>query len=165
MENLRFIPVKSPEEMKAVEALAGTIWREHYSPIIGLPQVEYMLGKFQTSQAIGDQILQGDRYYLIQTIEDINIGYLSVCVRPEEMFLGKLYLLSSYRNRKLGLGALEFVRALARNRRLKKITLRVHKRNPALKIYQALGFEISQSVVTDIGEGFVMDDFQMELCL
>ena len=35
-----------------ISALAGEIWREHYTPIIGAEQVEYMLAKFQTAERI-----------------------------------------------------------------------------------------------------------------
>jgi len=38
----------------------------------------------------------------------------------------------------------------------------VNKRNVrAIKAYQRNGFEIADSVVTDIGGGFVMDDYVM----
>jgi ribosomal protein S18 acetylase RimI-like enzyme len=44
----------------------------------------------------------------------------------------------------------------------RRLILCVNKRNAgASKAYQRNGFEIAGSVVTDIGDGFVMDDFIM----
>jgi RimJ/RimL family protein N-acetyltransferase len=43
-----------------------------------------------------------------------------------------------------------------------KIALAVNKRNSnAIAAYEKWGFHIEQSVVKDIGNGFVMDDFIM----
>ena len=39
----RFERVRSPEQIAAVTRLAREIWQEHYLPIIGQAQVEYML--------------------------------------------------------------------------------------------------------------------------
>jgi len=165
MDTLRFIPAKTQADCHALEALAFPIWREHYTPIIGSAQVEYMLQKFQTAQSIEEQIREGVHYFLLQTPEEENIGYLSVVYRPEELFLSKLYLLKTFRGQGWARVTLEFVKALARNRNLEHITLTVHKQNPSVKAYQALGFGILEPVVTDIGGGFVMDDYRMGLDL
>jgi diamine N-acetyltransferase len=165
MDTLRFIPAQTPADFKKIEALAFPIWREHYLPIIGSAQVEYMLQKFQTALAIEEQVRGGVHYYFLQTTLEENMGYLSVVYRPAELFLSKLYLLKSHRGRGWSRTALEFVKTLARNKNLGRITLTVHKRNPSLKAYQALGFEIQEPVVTDIGNGFVMDDYRLGLNL
>ncbi len=165
MDTLKFVPVKTHGDCHALEALAFPIWREHYTPIIGSAQVEYMLQKFQTAHAIGAQIQEGVHYYFLRTDGEENAGYLSVVYRPAEIFLSKLYLLKSHRGQGFAGAALEFVKTMARNKNLERITLTVHKRNPSVKAYQALGFEILEPVVTDIGGGFVMDDYRMGLNL
>ena len=162
---VRFSPVKTPEDFKAIEALAFPIWREHYSPIIGAAQVEYMLEKFQTASAVECQARQGSLYFLIQSPKGENLGFLSVTPRPTELFLSKLYLLKNQRGRGYAREALEFIQNLALQRDLRRVTLTVHKQNPSLKAYQALGFKILEPVMTDIGGGFVMNDYRMELDL
>jgi RimJ/RimL family protein N-acetyltransferase len=43
------------------------------------------------------------------------------------------------------------------------LQLRVNKANsPAIRAYQRAGFTFLDDVCTDIGSGFVMDDFRME---
>lgn len=148
-----------------MEALAFPIWREHYTPIIGAEQVEYMLQQRQTAKAVEEQVRQGDLYYLIQTPDQEKIGYLSVIFLPDELFLSKLYLLKNHRGKGVAREALEFIKGLAQEKGLKRIILIVHKRNPSVKVYEALGFRILEPVVTDIGGGFVMDDYRMGLDL
>ena len=61
-----FIPVTTSDHMSIVESLAREIWTEHYTPIIGKLQVDYMLDRFQSRQAIAQQIREGVLYFLIQ---------------------------------------------------------------------------------------------------
>jgi diamine N-acetyltransferase len=165
MDKTSFLEAQTAEDFKAIEALAFPIWREYYTPLIGASQVEYMLQKFQTAKAVGEQAREGALYYLIQAPEGGKIGFFSVIPRPGELFLSKIYLLKDQRGKGCARKALEFIQGLARERGLRRITLTVNKQNPAVKAYQALGFRILEPVVTDIGGGFVMDDYRMELGL
>jgi ribosomal protein S18 acetylase RimI-like enzyme len=58
---------------------------------------------------------------------------------------------------------MEFVKETAQAQNLNQITLTVHKQNPSVRAYQKMGFQIAEPVVTDIGGGFVMDDFKMKM--
>ena len=49
-------PVTNPDQIKAIVEMAKEIWTEHYTPIIGKDQVDYMLDKFQSNDAISGQI-------------------------------------------------------------------------------------------------------------
>ena len=52
---------------------------------------------------------------------------------------------------------------LCRDRGLEAMYLTVNKHNDlALRAYQAKGFTTIEAVETDIGEGYIMDDFIME---
>jgi hypothetical protein len=57
-------PVTATEQTRQVAELARDIWTEHYVPIIGRDQVDYMLDRFQSSDAIARQIESGCKYYL-----------------------------------------------------------------------------------------------------
>jgi ribosomal protein S18 acetylase RimI-like enzyme len=45
------------------------------------------------------------------------------------------------------------------------LQLQVNKHNKALYFYQKLGFRVIEEVVFDIGHGYIMDDYLMELVL
>ena len=160
---MEFLPVLKTQDFKAVEALAFPIWREHYTPIISAAQVEYMLQKFQTAAAVKKQLAQGFLYFLLQLPEAGSMGFLAVKPESGELYLDKLYLLKEHRGKGHAREVLRFLTGMAREKGLSRITLAVNKRNPAVKVYEALGFRNAGPVVTDIGEGFLMDDFRMVL--
>jgi len=159
--SVRFLPVRTAKDLHAVEDLAFPIWREHYTPIIGAAQVEYMLQKFQTAKAVKKRISEGYLYYLLEVPPAVPMGFLAVMPESGELYLDKFYLLKGHRRKGHAREALKFLEGMAREKGLSRITLAVNKRNPAVKVYEALGFRIAGPVVTDIGKGFVMDDYRM----
>lgn len=56
-----------------------------------------------------------------------------------------------------------FIESLAIEKELAMITLTVNRYNlDTIAAYKKLGFQITESMVQDIGNGFVMDDYRME---
>ena len=163
MDKIKIIEVSDENLISVVETLAYSIWRQHYTPIIGRKQVEYMLDKFQSRQAIFNQIKEGYLYYLIKDETGDWIGYIGVIPKEKELFLSKLYV--NYENRGKGYGrqAIEFIEKIAREKGLSKIALTVNKNNTnSIQAYKKFGFVIACPIVQDIGNGFVMDDYRME---
>ncbi|MCK5666774.1 MAG: GNAT family N-acetyltransferase [Thiotrichaceae bacterium] len=151
----------SHNDIKMIERLANIIWNEHFTAIIGKAQVDYMLHKFQSREAIAEQIKQGFLYFLLQK-DHKYIGYMGVLAKYDELLLSKLYILCSARQKGYGKKALSFIELLAIKKGINKITLTVNKYNTGtIKIYEKSGFENINSVVKDIGNGFVMDDYNM----
>ena len=159
---MTIIEVSTENHIAIIESLAREIWTEHYIPIIGEQQVGYMLDRYQSKQAIKEQIASGALYFLIEEGPSF-IGYIAVHPRGDELFLSKIYLRSSRRARGYGRQAVQFVETLARERGLRKIVLTVNKNNSdAIRAYEKVGFRNVGSLVQDIGSGFVMDDYEME---
>jgi diamine N-acetyltransferase len=166
MEKVSFVLVGGEADVQTAAKLANQIWREYYTPMIGKAQVEYMLANLQSADAIARQIKEGCLYYLVRDNEGKNIGYFAAFPRKEEMFLSKLYITAETRGQGYGRQSMEFISGLARERGLPMIALTVHKGNAkAIERYKKHGFVIKEPVVIDIGGGFVMDDYRMELKL
>ena len=154
--------VHTRQQMQRVEALAREIWQEHYTPIIGQAQVDYMLETFQSTAAMLRQLGEGYLYYLLED-EGEAVGYMAVKPESERLFLSKFYVRASHRGRGYARSTLTFLTGLATEKGLKKITLTVNRHNAlALKAYEKLGFVNVGVVVQEIGNGFVMDDYTME---
>ncbi len=144
-----------------IEKLADIIWREHYIPIVGKPQIDYMLKKFQSARAIKEQIEVGFEYYLIY-FDGKSVGYISIKPEMYALFLSKIYVLSSHRGKKIGKLAMQFIEEKAKAYQFKKIRLTVNVNNTnSIKAYEKLGFKNMGPLVADIGNGFVMDDYEM----
>lgn len=157
-----FVEVNTQAQIDATAALAEIIWTDHYVQIVGKRQVEYMLDKFQSSQAISKQIANGWLYYLL-TENGKEIGYIALIPNKtaSEMKLSKYYILKSYRGKGRGRECINFIINLCFQLGLKTLWLTVNKDNQTVKIYEKLGFTNAGSIVADIGNGFVMDDYKM----
>ena len=105
--------VSEPAEVEAVARLSRQIWEEHYVPIIGQRQVDYMLDRFQSAGAIADQIEEGHRYFLLRDGEE-DVGYLALVPDAEagEMYLSKFYVRRDRREEGLGRRMIEFAEEL-----------------------------------------------------
>lgn len=158
----QIVAVTTGKQIEKVADLAREIWTQHYTPIIGKEQVNYMLDKFQSQSAIREQLDQGVKYYLIKHLEKW-VGYLSFKTDDDLLFLSKIYLLRSERGRGLGKTAVKFLEDHAREQGLRKIKLTVNKYNSnSIRAYERMGFTNEGDIVQDIGNGFVMDDYVYE---
>lgn len=147
-------------EYAALETLAAELWHETYDGLIGRAQVEYMLEKFQSLPAFARQIRQeGYAYFFIEK-EGGRAGYCALKYEEKRLFLSKLYLKKQYRGTGLASAVLEEISAAARFLGYKEIYLTVNKGNArAVAAYEKNGFVREKSVVSEIGCGYVMDDY------
>ena len=159
-----FQVVATETDVAEVARLADVIWREHYVPIIGQAQVDYMVSHFQSAQAIAGQVANGYEYYLI-IYQGQSAGYAAAVadLDTSSLLLSKIYIEKSMRGHGLGKNALEFIEDLCRQRVIGTIWLTVNKNNiGSIAWYERVGFINAGPIVQDIGGGFVMDDFKME---
>ena len=91
-------------------------------------------------------------------------GYCGVQPRDGRLFLSKVYLLHEARGQGRFRQMLEYLRGLCREVGARTIWLTVNRRNErAIGAYRRAGFREVRAQVTDIGGGYVMDDYIMEL--
>ncbi len=154
-----FLKAKNKKAYSVIAQLADSIWREHYTPIIGAAQVSYMVNKFQSAQAIADQVKAGIQYYLI-FYNSQPAGYFAFEKKDGELFLSKFYVQKEHRGKGIGKAAMELIVREGEHLQCTQITLTVNKHNSAsIKAYEKMGFHNLGGIVQDIGHGFVMDDF------
>jgi ribosomal protein S18 acetylase RimI-like enzyme len=161
---IEFRRVTLGKDVAEVGRLAREIWNEHYPGIIGQDQVDYMIAKFQSEDAIGEQVAAGCEYYLI-VHDGTAVGYLAVVPEPESstLLLSKIYVRKQSRGMGIGKSALRLAEDVCRKQGLRAIRLTVNKHNArAIRWYEHMGFMNSGPTVRNIGGGFLMDDFLME---
>lgn len=159
-----FLSPLTPADFGTVAALADTIWRTHYSAMITMAQIEFMLAGRYTPERLRRYIDADDRWLELLTVDGVPVGYCSYALTdtPQEMKLQELYLLPDYRGRGLGSFMLQHVETQARTRGCTALMLTVNKGNTdAIAIYRHAGFNVREEAVFDIGNGFVMDDYVM----
>ncbi|MEZ5911557.1 MAG: GNAT family N-acetyltransferase [Paracoccaceae bacterium] len=161
--NVDFHKARPGGDADRIARLARVIWVDHYTPIIGADQVDYMLATLHSPDAIAREIASGAFNYYIVSDGEADLGYLSYKLEDKELFLSKIYLLPSARGRGLGKAALAFLRSRATEKGLRSIRLTVNKMNSGtIRAYEAIGFTTTRAVKADIGNGYFMDDFIME---
>ena len=154
--------VKGKEDVKQVEELADEIWTQHYTPIIGSDQVRYMLENFQSFEAIVKQMSEGMNYFIMD-FQGEPVGYMASKPDDEDLLLSKIYVLSGMRGKGIGGYAMNFLANMAREQGFRHMTLTVNKNNTdSIRAYQKMGFVNLGPLETDIGNGFIMDDYLMK---
>ena len=163
---MNFINIKTDEDIEKLAGLASEIWHEYWPVILSLEQIDYMIEKFQSFNAIKSQITE--ERYIYNILEDNGnfIGYFGVCPKDNYLFLSKLYIRKDFRELGCGKQAFNKIKQLAMQFNKQSIQLTVNKNNTnTIKAYEKWGFKTIDSAVTDIGGGFVMDDYIMEYYL
>ena len=155
--------VFSEADVRRLAKVAREVWREANVSFCTPEQVEYMIEKYQSFEAISGQLVHGYRYFLIEDDGEI-LGYFGVQPQGERLFLSKFYILKQNRGRGLFSLGLEHMCTLCREGSMSAIYLTVNRNNThAYEVYIAKGFKVIAEECTDIGFGFVMDDYIMEL--
>ena len=174
--DVTFVPVTTAEDQKKLAAMAYEIWNEYWPSRIGQDQVDYMVANFQSLEAIErDMAEHGYDYWFLRVTEDDEeggegrkeriVGYTGGQDEPEtnRYFISKIYLLAEERGRGFASKTIRFYEDLCRERGFHAMYLTVNKYNElGIRAYEGKGFATIDAVVTDIGGGFVMDDFIME---
>jgi ribosomal protein S18 acetylase RimI-like enzyme len=158
-------PAQGSDDIAGVACLAKCIWEEYYTPILGAAQVEYMLSHFQSADIIAQDIANCGYTYYMALLRGKLSGYCAVQPQKTEstLFLSKLYVAKEARGKGVATHFLELLEHRCKEEGLKTISLTVNKYNTgAIAAYQKLGFEMFDSIVTDIGGGFVMDDYVLK---
>ena len=150
--------------VKELAFIADEIWHEFFPSILSEEQIDYMVEKFQSFEAMTNQIDEGYEYFFIE-IDGVKAGYMGIHedVAENKMFLSKLYLKKDFRNKGYAGKVLIKLFYMAKERNLNKVWLTVNKYNDhTIAVYEHMGFVKARTQVADIGNGFVMDDFFME---
>ncbi len=160
---INFAKIKSDSEIQKLAVLASAIWHEAFADILTPEQINYMIEKFQSFEAIKTAIDKDNYEYFFISDETGIAGYTGIQQKDDKLFLSKIYIAKEKRGQKLASKAFDFIETVARKRNLKSIWLTVNRNNThAIEVYKSRGFSIIRTQITDIGNGFFMDDFVFE---
>ena len=160
---ISFFDVKKDKDILLLVNLSSSIWHEYWPAILSVRQIDYMLNKFQSFDVIKSQIRDEGYIYNLIYNDKVPAGYFAIHPEINKLFLSKLYIKKEFRHLGIGSEAFDKICKTAEKLNKKSVYLTVNKYNiNSVKAYKKWGFKQIDAVVTDIGEGFVMDDFIME---
>ncbi len=154
----------TPGDAPALRQMAESIWWDVYPTILADDQIQYMLNWMYDERQLVYEMGPGGMSYHWILAGDLRSGYAAVepGPGPAERHLHKFYLDREHRGRGLGSTALQLLLQRAREDAAALVSLRVNRQNAsARRCYERNGFAIERTVVTEIGAGYVMDDFWM----
>ena len=153
------------EQLPIVIDLTKKIWPVAYGEILSKAQLDYMIDKFYNETALRELIQKGHVFYLAQDDIGKDVGFVSyeINCEPQKTKIHKIYVLPETQGTGLGRQFFELVKEKAIENNQKTIFLNVNKYNNAIHFYNKLGFTKVKDEVIDIGNGYVMDDYVMEV--
>jgi ribosomal protein S18 acetylase RimI-like enzyme len=157
------ITVAHKADLPIIRTIAESTWPIAYQNIISPAQIDYMLEQMYHVDVLEKQFDSGHQF-LMARVEQAVVGFagFELNYQPKITKLHKLYILPEAHGKQLGSMLLDSVCDQSKSAGMEKILLNVNKSNPAYHFYLKKKFTIQQSVILDIGAGFVMDDYIME---
>ncbi len=159
---MRIKIAETDNDIRETAALADRIWHEYFTAILEPGQIDYMVDRFQSFSAIKNAVEnEGYRYYMIYAGDDF-CGYLGIHDEGNGIiFISKLYVRAD--KRRNGFASAMLNRLEQDFPSAAKWYLTVNKYNSgSIAVYEKRGFKKAKDLVTDIGSGYVMDDYVME---
>jgi diamine N-acetyltransferase len=152
-------------DIPVIQQIAEKAWRPTYSHILSEEQTIYMLDMMYGTEVLMKQINSQVEFFLAVE-EDQVIGYFAMEItEPSQMKLHKIYLDPDQKSKGVGSQIIAFIKAFGIQAGVKQIELNVNKSNSAVQFYEKMGFLRAREMVLDIGNGYVMDDYVMQLNL
>jgi ribosomal protein S18 acetylase RimI-like enzyme len=96
-----------------------------------------------TAEAVGLRQQWDPLQVRIITLDGTDVGWLQVTLRDDAFFLAQLFVEGSFQRRGIGTEVIDRIIGEATRAR-RAVTLGVVKTNPALRLYQRLGFRITR---------------------
>lgn len=152
-------------DIPIIKAIAEKAWRPTYDHILTEQQTIYMLDLMYNSLTLENQIKDNIAFFMVDLAQE-TVGYFAVeNINDQIVKLHKLYLDPIQKQKGLGRKIIQYIKEWTLENQRERIILNVNKNNSAIHFYQKMGFTIIEELILDIGEGYVMDDYVMQLNL
>jgi ribosomal protein S18 acetylase RimI-like enzyme len=150
-------------DIPLLRTLCLQVWPQTYATILTPAQIDYML-EMMYSPAVLQQQMRNGTHFLVCYDDAEPCGFAAYQQHTNGKWkLDKLYVLPNQQGKGTGRFIIDYIVNAIRPQGANVLQLQVNKNNVAKSFYQKLGFVVAQAAVFDIGNGFVMDDYVMEL--
>lgn len=161
------ISVAAREQLVEVQKLAQIIWPATYNSILSQEQFDYMMEMMYSISSLEKQLESGKVFLLVKD-ENRYVGFASYELHVETSKatkIHKLYVLPETQGKGIGRKLIDYIKEIAIKKNDEILQLAVNRHNKAKDFYLKYGFTIKEEKVFEIGNGYVMDDYVMEMFL
>ncbi|MFV8341975.1 GNAT family N-acetyltransferase [Flavobacterium sp. XS2P39] len=152
-------------DLDTIQDIAYKSWPATYGTILSQEQIAYMLNLWYRSDVLIDNMTNKKHFFLLAFDGAVCLGFASYehnYLNENSTRLHKIYLLPQAQGKGVGKLLISTVEDLARVNHSDFIALNVNKFNKAFTFYQKIGFEIVDEYDTEIGNGYLMEDYIMQ---
>lgn len=152
-------------DIAIIREIANITWPDAYGSYISQAQLDYMLDMMYSDASLIEQINKGHQFYIAEH-NNKAVGFASVSQEADNACkLNKLYVLPTAQKTGAGKALLYNAIEYATAHGSCCLYLQVNKQNNAQHFYSKHGFTIREASILEIGGGYIMDDYIMELAL
>lgn len=148
-----------------IRNLTMQVWPQTYIPIVGEAQVNYMLDRFYTPDALQSQMTEQQHRFIIGHTDGTPVAFASYSeIEPAIYKLHKLYIITSMQGKGIGRALADHIVAGVKALGGTSLRLNVNIHNhPAMSFYKRYGFYHLRDEDIDIGSGYYMNDHVLQL--
>ncbi|MEO8823880.1 MAG: GNAT family N-acetyltransferase [Ginsengibacter sp.] len=152
-------------DLGTIQRLAHEIWPNAYLEILGQQQLDYMLEKIYSLPSLQHQFTVLKHHFILLADETVPAGFASFSSHEDAAIfhLNKIYVLPSLQGKQLGKQLLNYIISEIKKSGATSLQLNVNRYNKALHFYEKQGFKIIREEDIDIGSGYFMNDYVLEL--
>lgn len=150
------------EEAKIIQQLGAEVYRSTYSMILSEAQINFMLAKNYTPEAIQQSMSDGQDFYFIFRKETEPLGFIAIQKKGNNILrIEKLYLLAHCQGFGFGKVMIDFAMEKAKERHCATLELNVNRENTAYHFYLKQGFQVVKDVNISYYD-YVLNDYVMQ---
>lgn len=154
------------DDITLIRELTFKIWPHTYAQLLSQAQIDYMLTMMYSEAVLQKQLTEDCVTFIIIYDDQTPVAFASYNeVKPQLWKLNKIYILQSQQGKGTGKFIIDFIVSEIKMQNAKALQLQVNRQNAAQSFYKKLGFEIIETADFDIGNGFFMQDYIMQLSL
>lgn len=148
-------------EAAVIQRLGTDVYLSTYSTILSRAQIDFMLEKSYTPQAIQQAMVNGQDFYLLFKEETEALGFIAIENNNAILRIEKLYLLEQCQGLGLGKMLVDFAVGYAKELGCSIAELNVNRANKAYHFYLKQGFQVVREVDMPYYD-YILDDYVMQ---
>lgn len=162
MLNIRSASIK---DIPLIRELTFKVWPQTYAAIISQQQIDYMLDLMYSEASLKEQMNDGCRFIIVYDDKE-PVGFAAYQeTRPNTWKLHKIYILATQQGKGTGKFVIDHIVKEIQQLGATALQLQVNRHNKALSFYEKIGFTVIDEADFDIGNGYFMNDYVMEIKL
>lgn len=153
------------DDIHLIRQLAQQVFYFTYVPLQPKEKVDFLFKLMYSESSLKEQMEKKNHKFLLANDETGHLGYASYETNyknPGKTKIHKIYIMPAAQGKGVGKELVNHMGSIARQNKNTIVLLDVYRHNPAVQFYEKMGFKKVGEQITEVGNGFVMDDLVME---